>query len=86
MIILIGCLCYATFTKLHKDKFDSKGIKCVLLGYPPNQKGYKHYNLSTKEVFHSRDALFDEKIFPFSQTFYSSSHNRSGKFPNFGET
>ncbi|GJX27564.1 retrovirus-related pol polyprotein from transposon TNT 1-94 [Tanacetum coccineum] len=28
---VIGCLCYAAVTKPHKDKFDNRGIKCVLL-------------------------------------------------------
>ncbi|GKA61310.1 retrovirus-related pol polyprotein from transposon TNT 1-94 [Tanacetum coccineum] len=42
---VIGCLCYAVVTIPQKDKFDNRGIKCVLLGYPMNQKGYKLYNL-----------------------------------------
>ena len=48
---VIGCLCYAAVTKPHKDKFDNKGLKCVLLGYPVNQKDYKLLNWETKEVF-----------------------------------
>nr|GEV03095.1 hypothetical protein [Tanacetum cinerariifolium] len=35
---VIECLCYAAATVSQKDKFDNKGIKCVLLGYPMNQK------------------------------------------------
>ncbi|GKC39641.1 retrovirus-related pol polyprotein from transposon TNT 1-94 [Tanacetum coccineum] len=31
---IIGCLCYATVTKPHKDKFDDRGVKCVLLVTP----------------------------------------------------
>nr|GEX53671.1 reverse transcriptase, RNA-dependent DNA polymerase [Tanacetum cinerariifolium] len=42
-------------------------------GYPQNQKGYKLYNLVTKEVFLSRDVLFDEKVFPFKDTTPSQS-------------
>ncbi|GKB90587.1 retrovirus-related pol polyprotein from transposon TNT 1-94 [Tanacetum coccineum] len=57
---VIGCLCYAAVTKPNKDKFDNRGVKCVLLGYPQNQKGYKLYNLNTKETFLSRDVVLDE--------------------------
>nr|GEV67465.1 hypothetical protein [Tanacetum cinerariifolium] len=38
---VIGCLCYATVIVPQKDKFDNRGIKCVLLGYPMNQKDSK---------------------------------------------
>lgn len=31
----------------------------------PSTKGYKLYNLDTKTLFHSRDVLFSENIFPF---------------------
>ncbi|GJR67772.1 retrovirus-related pol polyprotein from transposon TNT 1-94 [Tanacetum coccineum] len=44
-----GCLCFATVTKPHKDKFAPTSIKSVLLGYPLGQKGYKLYNLETHE-------------------------------------
>jgi len=39
--------------------------KCVLLGYTFGIKGYKLYDLHTKQIFHSRDVVFNEQIFPF---------------------
>nr|GEX25207.1 cysteine-rich RLK (receptor-like protein kinase) 8 [Tanacetum cinerariifolium] len=59
------------------DKFDSRGVPCVFLGYPSNQKGYKFYNLLTKTTFVSRDAIFNEIVFPFadnSTKSYFSNH------------
>ncbi|GJR76061.1 retrovirus-related pol polyprotein from transposon TNT 1-94 [Tanacetum coccineum] len=61
----IRCLCYAALTRPHKDKFENKGVKCVLIGYPSNQKGYQLYNLNTQEVFLSRDVILEENFFPF---------------------
>nr|GEW50423.1 hypothetical protein [Tanacetum cinerariifolium] len=62
---VIGCLCYDAVTKPRKDKFDDRGIKCVLLGYPTNQKGYKLYNWESNEVFLSKYVIFEENEFPF---------------------
>nr|GEX43216.1 hypothetical protein [Tanacetum cinerariifolium] len=55
-----------------------RSIKSVLIGYPPGQKGYKIYNLETREVFCSRDVSFQENIFPFKKdyVFYESSLNK----------
>nr|GEX60030.1 retrovirus-related Pol polyprotein from transposon TNT 1-94 [Tanacetum cinerariifolium] len=69
---VIGCLCYAAVTVLHRDKLDPRGIKCVLLGYPRNSKGYTLYDLDTQQVFHSRDVVFEEHIFPFKTPVASS--------------
>ncbi|GJS34095.1 retrovirus-related pol polyprotein from transposon TNT 1-94 [Tanacetum coccineum] len=69
---VIGCLCFATVTKPHKDKFAPRSIKSVLIGYPPGQKGYKLYDLQTQEVFCSRDVSFQENVFPFKKDFISS--------------
>ncbi|KAL8171023.1 hypothetical protein V2J09_022827 [Rumex salicifolius] len=36
---VIGCLCYVATLKRGRDKLDARGVQCVLLGYPMNQKG-----------------------------------------------
>ncbi|GJT61759.1 reverse transcriptase domain-containing protein [Tanacetum coccineum] len=64
---VIGCLCYATNIRPHKDKFINRRIKSMLVSYPVNQNGYKLYNWETKEVFLSRDVVFEENIFLFRQ-------------------
>lgn len=55
---VIGCLCYASGTKNPTDKFEGRGIRSILVGYPYAQKGYKLYDLEKKRLFVSRDVVF----------------------------
>lgn len=60
----MGCLCYAT-TPNYSDKFSSKSIHAVFMGYSHTQKGYKLLNLETGTFLVNRDVIFKEHIFPF---------------------
>ncbi|GKD57394.1 copia protein [Tanacetum coccineum] len=66
----------------HRDNLEPRGLKCVLLGYLLNSKGYNLYDLNTKQVFHSRDVVFEEKVFPFKAQLVSSS-DKAEVFPTF---
>lgn len=81
---VMGCLCYAVVIRKGHDKFDARGRKSVLLGYPSQQKGYMLYDLVTKEIFYSRDVEFHEHVFPFKAEASDTStsvENRKGIFP-----
>ncbi|GJX34562.1 cysteine-rich receptor-like protein kinase 8 [Tanacetum coccineum] len=65
---IFGCFAVATNPSRISDKFASKGVPCVFLGYPAQQKGYKLYNLLTHSCFVSRDVQFHEHIFPFAES------------------
>lgn len=66
VIRTFGCLCFAHNQKTKGDKFASKSRKCVFVGYPFGQKGWRVYDLDAKEFFVSRDVKFIEDVFPFS--------------------
>lgn len=67
---VFGCLCYAT-NLIKNDKFGARSRAAVFLGYAVIQKGYKLLDLNTKQLFVSRDVVFKEHLFPFTQSLSS---------------
>lgn len=61
---VLGCLCFAKNIYIH-DKFQSRSVVAVHMGYSPTTKGYILYNLKDKKFFLSRDVEFRESTFPF---------------------
>ena len=64
---VFGSLCFAHKQLRDKNKFVPRSRKCVFVGYPFGKKGWKLYDLETGEVFVSRDVVFREEKFPFSE-------------------
>ena len=46
-----GCLCYAHDQKSKLDKFAPRSRKCLFVGYPLDNKGWKLYDLATQDYF-----------------------------------
>lgn len=58
---VFGCVAYAHIPDQLRRKLDSKGEKCIFIGYSEESKAYRLYIPSTKKVFISRDVQFIEE-------------------------
>ncbi len=45
-----------------RTKLDSKGVKCIFIGYCEKIKGYRSYNPISQYVIINCDVIFDESI------------------------
>eukprot|EP00253_Pinus_taeda_P036700 PITA_36700 len=58
---VFGCVAYAHIPDQLRRKLDSKGEKCIFIGYSEESKAYRLYIPSTKKFFISRDVQFIEE-------------------------
>ncbi|XP_060201819.1 uncharacterized protein LOC132630248 [Lycium barbarum] len=61
-----GCLCFATVPITQRDKFKSRSLTCVFIGYCLGKKGYKLLSLSNHKFLFSRDVVFNEYVFLYA--------------------
>jgi histone deacetylase 1/2 len=63
---VFGCACWPHLRPYNSKKLAFRSIRCVFLGYSNMHKGYKCLDPSSGRVYISRDVIFDEAVFPFS--------------------
>ncbi|KAK1619722.1 hypothetical protein QYE76_025239 [Lolium multiflorum] len=63
-----GCLCFPNLASTAAHKLEPRSTRCVFLGYPREQKGYRCYDLTSRRVIISRHVVFDESQFPYAST------------------
>ncbi|KAG8087096.1 hypothetical protein GUJ93_ZPchr0010g9271 [Zizania palustris] len=59
---VFGCLCYPNLSATTSHKLSPRSVACVFLGYPPSQKGYRCFDLSTHKIIISRHVVFDDSL------------------------
>ena len=65
---VFGCACYPNTTATAPHKLAPRSTLCVFLGYSPDHKGYRCYDLTSRRILISRHVVFDEFVFLFSTT------------------
>ncbi|KAI5317551.1 hypothetical protein L3X38_037258 [Prunus dulcis] len=55
-----GCICYTHVPPPLRQKFDDKARKGVFMGYGSCEKGYRVYDLQSKQIVLSRSVIFSE--------------------------
>ena len=64
---VFGSACHVHYMSRTKDKFDPRSRVCVFLGCALGKKGWKVFDMETEEIIISRDMVFWEDIFPYSE-------------------
>lgn len=62
-----GCACWPNLHPYNTHKLAFRSMRCAFLGYSNQHKGYKCFDISTGRVYISRDLVFDETVFSFSE-------------------
>ena len=58
---IFGSPAFVRIESQNRSKLDPKALKCIFIGYPATQKGYKCYCPSTRKFYASMDVTFFEK-------------------------
>jgi len=69
-LCVLGCTCFVQDLSPGLDKLSPRSIKCVFVGYSRTQKGYRHYNASTRKYLVFADVTFFESVSYFSPLVY----------------
>ena len=57
-----GSQCYVCKDREHLYKFETRGDKAIFLGYSPNSRAYRIYNLRTKALMESINVIVSDTI------------------------
>jgi hypothetical protein len=66
-IRVFWCTCWPNLRPYNSHELPLCSLRCVFIGYINLHKGYTCLDISTGCVYISRDVIFDEAIFPFSE-------------------
>lgn len=61
---VFGCQAWSHIPKTQRSKLQPRARSAIFVGYEQNRKGYRLFDMKTREFFSSRDVIFDESSFP----------------------
>jgi hypothetical protein len=64
---IFGCACCPNLRPYNQNKLAYRSKKCVFIGYSHMHQGVKFLDVTSGRDYISRDDVFDETVFPFSQ-------------------
>ena len=67
MLRVFGCACWPNLRPYNSHKLSFRSKRCVFWGYSNMHKGFKCLDVSAGRIYISRDVIFDEHVFPFSE-------------------
>jgi hypothetical protein len=70
-LCVFGYVAFVHVLEEIKDKLDSKGVKCIFIGYCEDTKGYILYNIISQYVIISHDVIYDESKYFNEETMVS---------------
>jgi hypothetical protein len=62
-----GCACWPNLRPYNSKKLQFRSTLCAFLGYSNMHKRFKCLNISTSRIYISRDVVFNESTFPFTE-------------------
>ena len=57
---VFGCTCFVRDHRPSVGKLDPRAVKCIFIGYPYGQNGYKCWSPTEHRIFVSMDMIFRE--------------------------
>jgi hypothetical protein len=80
---IFGCEAYVLLEPVHaQDKQLAKSTRCVYLGPDSRRKADVFWDLAAGKYRYSRNATFNEAVFPFAETSTVPSETYPELFPN----
>lgn len=64
LLRVFGCTAYVNVRTDKRSNIESHTMKCIFVGYAPEQKGWLFYHPETRKLMSSNAAIFDERYFP----------------------
>jgi len=80
-IRVFGCMCYNSTLVFNRNKLDPRANASVFLGFKSNVKGYIVLDLKNHSINVSRNVVFYENYFPYSQKTNDDTNVNSSDIP-----